>query len=77
MDPEAGKLVELVGGYLLSLACLGFAFFVLVIWMPWMWRFHVANARWLHESGDRSIWTRGTLWIEGWRKRLLGVADRP
>lgn len=53
----------MVGGSLLVLACLGFTFFVFAVWLPWVWGLHVANARWLHQHGDRSIWTRGTLWI--------------
>jgi hypothetical protein len=70
VGPEAGKLTETIGGVLLLLASLGFTLLAVVAWLPWMWGLHVSNARWLHERGDRSLWVRGTLRIEAWRKRL-------
>lgn len=69
---DRAKLMEAFGGALILLGCLGVVAFFFTIWLPWVWVYHVENAKWLQAHGDLSRLTRWTLWVDQWLRRCKG-----
>jgi len=69
MDSE---MLQVLGVTLMLLCCWG----VLFLWLPWVWLFHVENAKWLQAHGDLSRVTRWTLDFDRWLRRIGVERDR-